>query len=151
MDPDKMSGKKKENLEKVFQQVEKEEGGAEQFPYLVRGAELCCTCGTHKRKINLPLVAGTFSVATGRALAPGMALLLKGIFTGGINTASNLAGRIVFAVADKDEKWDCIFDVKQMGFDFITGAGIGFVMDKMKIICNVMEDGTVRISDAFVR
>lgn len=60
MDPDKMSEKKKENLEKVFQQVEKEEGGAEQFPYLVRGAELCCTCGTHKRKINLPLCHGVY-------------------------------------------------------------------------------------------
>lgn len=52
--------KKRENLKEVFDQIEIEEGAAEQIPYLVRGAKLHCTCGTHKRKLNLPLCHGVY-------------------------------------------------------------------------------------------
>lgn len=41
-------------LQALFDQLELEEGEEVQFPYLVRGAELYCNCGTHKRRLNLP-------------------------------------------------------------------------------------------------
>ena len=31
------------------------------FPYLVRGAVLRCTCGSHKRKLNLPICHGVYA------------------------------------------------------------------------------------------
>ena len=42
-------------LQALFDQLELEEGEEVQFPYLVRGAELYCNCGTHKRRLNLPM------------------------------------------------------------------------------------------------
>lgn len=48
-------------LQALFEQLELEEGEEVQFPYLVRGAELCCNCGTHKRKLNLPVCHGVYT------------------------------------------------------------------------------------------
>ena len=39
-------------LQALFDQLELEEGEEVQFPYLVRGAELYCNCGTHEKKIE---------------------------------------------------------------------------------------------------
>ncbi|MDY5699651.1 MAG: DUF4280 domain-containing protein [Lachnospiraceae bacterium] len=47
-------------LQEIFKQLEVEDGSTIQFPYLVRGAELWCSCGTHKRKLNLPLCHGIY-------------------------------------------------------------------------------------------
>ncbi len=48
-------------LQALFDQLELEEGEEVQFPYLVRGAELYCNCGTHKRKLNLPICHGVYT------------------------------------------------------------------------------------------
>lgn len=48
-------------LQALFEQLELEEGEEVQFPYLVRGAELCCNCGTHKRRLNLPVCHGVYT------------------------------------------------------------------------------------------
>lgn len=47
-------------IQALFESLELEEGQSIQFPYLVRGAKLCCSCGTHKRKLNLPLCHGVY-------------------------------------------------------------------------------------------
>ncbi|MFR5753688.1 MAG: DUF4280 domain-containing protein [Roseburia intestinalis] len=48
-------------LQALFDQLELEEGEEVQFPYLVRGAELYCNCGTHKRRLNLPICHGVYT------------------------------------------------------------------------------------------
>lgn len=48
-------------LQALFEQLELEEGETVQFPYLVRGAELYCNCGTHKRRLNLPMCHGVYT------------------------------------------------------------------------------------------
>ena len=48
-------------LQELFEQLELEEGEEVQFPYLVRGAELYCNCGTHKRRLNLPVCHGIYT------------------------------------------------------------------------------------------
>ena len=47
-------------MKQLLESLELEEGQTIEFPYLVRGAQLCCTCGTHKRKLNLPLCHGVY-------------------------------------------------------------------------------------------
>lgn len=47
-------------LQAIFDEIEVEDGDSIEFPYLVRGAQLMCTCGTHKRKLNLPLCHGVY-------------------------------------------------------------------------------------------
>lgn len=49
-----------EMMQALLESLELEEGQTIQFPYLVRGAKLCCSCGTHKRKLNLPLCHGVY-------------------------------------------------------------------------------------------
>lgn len=49
-----------EMMQAFLESLELEEGQTIQFPYLVRGAKLCCSCGTHKRKLNLPLCHGVY-------------------------------------------------------------------------------------------
>lgn len=53
--------KKKKKVAQVMREAENRQGKTEQYPYLVAGAELRCTCGTHKRKINLPLCHGVYT------------------------------------------------------------------------------------------
>ena len=48
-------------LQALFDQLELEEGEEVQFPCLVRGAELYCNCGTHKRRLNLPICHGVYT------------------------------------------------------------------------------------------
>lgn len=50
----------KEIMKQLLGELGLEEGETIEFPYLVRGAQLCCTCGTHKRKLNLPLCHGVY-------------------------------------------------------------------------------------------
>ena len=52
---------KNEVYNTCFAQLELEKGEEIQFPYLVRGAELYCSCGTHKRKLNLPTCHGVYT------------------------------------------------------------------------------------------
>ena len=52
---------KNEVYNTCFAQLELEKGEEIQFPYLVRGAELYCSCGTHKRKLNLPICHGVYT------------------------------------------------------------------------------------------
>lgn len=47
-------------LQELFDKMEVEDGADVQFPYLVMGAELYCSCGTHKRKLNLPECHGVY-------------------------------------------------------------------------------------------
>lgn len=47
-------------IQELLDSLELEEGQTIEFPYLVRGARLCCSCGTHKRKLNLPLCHGVY-------------------------------------------------------------------------------------------
>ena len=49
-----------EIMKQLLEDMGLEEGETMEFPYLVRGAQLCCTCGTHKRKLNLPLCHGVY-------------------------------------------------------------------------------------------
>lgn len=49
-----------ERMKQLLKDMGLEEGETMEFPYLVRGAQLCCTCGTHKRKLNLPLCHGVY-------------------------------------------------------------------------------------------
>lgn len=49
-----------EMMQAFLESLELEEGQTIQFPYLVRGAKLGCSCGTHKRKLNLPLCHGVY-------------------------------------------------------------------------------------------
>lgn len=51
----------KMKLQALFDPLELEEGEEVQFPYLVRGAELYCNCGTHIRKLNLPICHGVYT------------------------------------------------------------------------------------------
>lgn len=41
-------------------ELELEKGEEIQFPCLVRGSELHCSCGTDKRKLNLPTCHGVY-------------------------------------------------------------------------------------------
>lgn len=50
-----------EYIQKLLEGLELEEGQTIEFPYLVRGAKLCCSCGTHKRKMNLCLCHGVYA------------------------------------------------------------------------------------------
>ena len=47
-------------IQELLDSLELEEGETIEFPYLVRGAELYCSCGTHKRKLNLKQCHGVY-------------------------------------------------------------------------------------------
>lgn len=49
-----------EVMQQFLESLELEEGQTVEFPYLVRGALLKCSCGTHTRKLNLPLCHGVY-------------------------------------------------------------------------------------------
>lgn len=47
-------------IRELLDSLELEDTQELEFPYLVRGARLKCSCGTHKRKLNLPLCHGVY-------------------------------------------------------------------------------------------
>ena len=46
--------------EEVKEETENTEEQEPQYPYVVRGATIYCTCGTHMRKLDMPVSHGSF-------------------------------------------------------------------------------------------
>lgn len=49
-----------ENLQALMDALQIDDADQLNFPYLVRGAELYCSCGTHRRRLNLPECHGIY-------------------------------------------------------------------------------------------